>query len=170
MSYWVGALLVSVFMLIAISASWTRCRGAPWTPTSMGMVHTMLSMADVGPDDLLYDLGCGDGRMIITAARCYGSRAVGIEIDPLRYCWCQILITLMRLRKQVRIVFGNLFSQDLRDADVITCYLLQDTNERLEGKFKRELRPGTRIVSNRFDFPGLVKVCEDGDAMLYHPN
>ena len=68
----------------------------------MSMVHKMLQMAEVGPDDLVYDLGCGDGRIIVTVARRYGARAVGIELDPLRYLWCQLLITVLGLRDQVQ--------------------------------------------------------------------
>jgi SAM-dependent methyltransferase len=133
----------------------------------MNMVDKMLAMAEVGPDDLVYDLGCGDGRTIVTAARRYGARAVGVEIDPLRYLWCQALITVLGLRDRVRIVFGDFFSQDLSAADVVTCYLLQSTNNRLQRKLEQELRPGTRVVSNTFRFPGLHKVREDGDARLY---
>jgi predicted RNA methylase len=133
----------------------------------MKMVRKMLEMAEVGPDDLVYDLGCGDGRTIVTAARRHGARAVGIEIDPLRYLWCQALITVLGLRGRVRIVYGNFFTKDLSEADVVTCYLLQDTNNKLEGKLKRELRPGTRVVSNTFSFPGLHKVRQHGDAKLY---
>ena len=66
--------------------------GALWVPTSVRMVHKMPKIAEVGPGDLVYDLGCGDGRVLITAARRYGARAVGFEIDPLRYLWCQLLI------------------------------------------------------------------------------
>jgi predicted RNA methylase len=131
------------------------------------MVHKMLTMAEVGPGDLVYDLGCGDGRTIVTAARRYGARAVGVEIDPLRYIWCQILITVLGLRDRVRVIYGNFFSQDLSDADVVTCYLLQDTNNKLEEKFKRELASGTRVVSNTFTFSGLHKVRQNGDARLY---
>jgi predicted RNA methylase len=133
----------------------------------MKMVHRMLTMAEVGSGDLVYDLGCGDGRTIVTAARRYGARAVGIEIDPLRYLWCQALITILGLRGRVRIVYGNFFKQDLSDASVVTCYLLQDTNNKLESKLKRELRPGTRVVSNTFSIPGLHKVRQHGDAKLY---
>jgi SAM-dependent methyltransferase len=131
------------------------------------MVRKMLTLAQVGPGDLVYDLGCGDGRMVATAARRYGARAVGIEIDPLRYAWCQALITVMGLRDRVRIVYGDFFNQDLSDADVVTCYLLQDTNNKLAGKLRQELRPGARVVSNAFTFPGLGKVRQDGDAKLY---
>ncbi|MGD8404853.1 MAG: class I SAM-dependent methyltransferase [Anaerolineales bacterium] len=159
--------LLILVLILAISASWTNFVGAPWVPTTMGTVNKMLKLAEVGPDDIVYDLGCGDGRTIITAARRYGARAVGLEIDPLRYIWCQTLITLLGLRKRVRIVYGNFFKQDLSEATVVTCYLLQDTNRKLEEKFKIELRPGTRVVSNTFTFLGLHSVRQDGDARLY---
>lgn len=137
----------------------------------MSKVHKMLDMAEVGPDDLLYDLGCGDGRMIVTAARHYGARAVGIEIDPLRYLWCQTLVTILGLRDRIRVVYGDFNAQDLSAADVVTCYLLQRTNEQLEEKFKRELRPSTRVLSHDFTFPGLQLVRKDDDdwLYLYHP-
>jgi 16S rRNA A1518/A1519 N6-dimethyltransferase RsmA/KsgA/DIM1 with predicted DNA glycosylase/AP lyase activity len=127
----------------------------------------MLSMAKVEPDDLVYDLGCGDGRLIVTAARRYGARAVGIEIDPLRYLWCQLLITTLGLRDRVRIIYGDFFTKDFSDADVVTCYLLQETNRKLQGKLKQELLPNTRVVSHYFTFPGLHLVNQDGEDKLY---
>lgn len=166
-------LLILGFILVLIavvSISWTHFRGAQWVPTSISTVNKMLIIADVGPDDLVYDLGCGDGRIIVTAARRYGARAVGIEIDPLRYLWCQLLITVLGLRDQVQVVFGDFFGKDLSEADVVTCYLLQVTNEKLEAKLLEDLRPGTRVVSNYFTFPGLIKVRESGDARLYLSN
>jgi hypothetical protein len=105
--------------------------------------------------------------LIITAARHYGARAVGIEIDPLRYLWCQIRITILGLRGRVCVVYGSFYRQDLSDADVVTCYLLQSTNEKLERKFKQELCPSTRVVSNSFTFPGLHLLGCDSEARLY---
>ena len=154
-------------ILIVLSLYWTRLVGGPWVPSSMQVVNRMLEMAEVGPDDVVYDLGCGDGRMLIAAARRYYARAVGIEIDPLRYLWCQFLITILGQRKRIRIVFGNLFNQDISEADVVMCYLMPDALTKLEKKLKQELRSGTRVVSNRFAFPTLDKVREDGDARLY---
>jgi cyclopropane fatty-acyl-phospholipid synthase-like methyltransferase len=133
----------------------------------MKKARRMLTMARVGPEDLVYDLGCGDGRMIVTAARRHGARAVGIEIDPLRYLWCQMLISVMGLRGRVRVVHGDFFTQDLSDADVVTCYLLQSTNNKLEAKLKQELRPGARVVSHDFTFPGLHLACQDNEAQLH---
>ena len=160
-------ILLIIVLILAISVSWTNLVGAPWVPTSMGVVHKMLKMAEVGPDDILYDLGCGDGRTIIAAARRYGARAVGIEIDPLRYVWCQLVITLFGLRRRVKILYGNFFNHDLSEATVVTCYLLPETNSDLEEKLKGELRFGVRVVSNTFSFPGLQPVSQDGDARLY---
>lgn len=159
--------LLIILIILVISMIWTNSRGAPWVPTPMSMVHEMLTMAEVGPDDLVYDLGCGDGRIIITAARRYGARAVGIELDPLRFVWCQILITVLRLRDRVRIVYGDFYKQELSAASVVTCYLLRATNKKLQGKFKAELSPETRVVSNYFTFPGLQLIREDEEDKLY---
>ena len=159
-------------ILIVLSLYWTRLVGGPWVPSSMKIVNRMMEMAKVSPNDVVYDLGCGDGRMLIAAAKRYHARAVGIEIDPLRYLWCQFLITILGQRKQIRIIFGNLFNQDLSEADVVMCYLMPDALSKLEKKLKKEMRAGTRVVSNRFTFPSLDKVQEDGDARLYlvHPD
>jgi len=154
-------------ILIVVSIYWTRIVGGPWVPSSMQMVNRMMEIAEVGPDDVIYDLGCGDGRMVLAAAMRYHARAVGIEIDPLRYLWCQFLITIMAQRKHIRIIFGNFFNKDLGEADVIMCYLMPDALMKLEKKLKLELRPGTRVVSNRFTFPTLDKVRENGDITLY---
>jgi predicted RNA methylase len=131
----------------------------------------MLTLAGVQPGDVVYDLGCGDGRVITSAARRFGATAVGIEVDPLRFLWCQLLITVLRLRKRVTVVFGDFFSHDLSEADVVTCYLLQDTNQRLAVKLLGELRPGARVVSNTFTFVGSDPVREHGQVRLYvfHP-
>ena len=164
---WPVALLILIILIVLVSISWPNLVGAPWVPTSMRVVHKMLRLAEVGADDVVYDLGCGDGRVIVTAARRYGARAVGIEIDPLRYLWCQALITVLGLRDRVRVEYGNLFSQDLSEATVVTCYLLQVTNKKLESKLLDELKYGTRVVSNTFSFLELHPVQRDGDARLY---
>jgi SAM-dependent methyltransferase len=164
---WLLDLVPFVGLAVLISILWSHARGAPWVPTSFSKVHKMLEMAEVGPDDVVYDLGCGDGRTIVVAARRYGARAMGIEIDPMRCAWCRMLIRILGLRDRVHVVRGDFFAQNLSGADVVTCYLLQTTNEKLEGKLKQELRPGTRIVSNRFTFPGLSLVGHDDEAKLY---
>ena len=161
------AIVAGLLLSFTISITWTDLFGAPWVPTPMKKVHTMLTLAEVGEDDLVYDLGCGDGRLVITAARRYGARAVGIEIDPLRYIWSQIMVTLWGVRDRVSIVYGNFFAQDLSTATVVTCFLRQKTNDQLEEKLLKELRPGTRVVSHTFFFPTVPAVRGDENVRLY---
>jgi SAM-dependent methyltransferase len=162
-------IVVLLVIVLAISITWTSFVGAPWVPTPMSTVHKMLKLADVGPADIVYDLGCGDGRTVITAARYYGARAVGVEIDPLRYLWCRLRVNMLGLQDRIEIIHGNFFALDLSEATVITCYLLQDTNNKLEKKLEQELRAGTRVVSNTFYFLKLQSVHRDEGAMLYIP-
>ena len=163
----VGVIFLAIVMILIISIAWTDKVGAPWVPTTFKTVHTMLQLADLNSEDTLYDLGCGDGRTLIIAARRYGAKAVGIEIDPLRYAWCQLLITILGLRKRIKIKYGNFFNHDLSEATVVTCYLLQDTNNKLEQKFKQELASGTRLVSNTFVFSGFYKMRQEDSVKVY---
>jgi len=162
-------LIISIILVVALLVSliWTNTKGAPWVPSSMSAVHQMLELADIKPDEVVYDLGCGDGRIIVTAAQKYHARAVGIELDPIRWLWCQILITVLGLRDRVRIQFGDLFDQDLSEADVVACYLLPETNKKLQDKLLEELKPGTRVVSNTFLFPGIKEAKTNGKTRLY---
>jgi predicted RNA methylase len=159
-------------ILIIVSLYWTRIVGGPWVPSSMQIVNRMMELAEVNPDDVVYDLGCGDGRIILTAALRYHARAVGIEIDPLRYLWCQFLITILFQRKRIRIIFGNFYKMNLSEADVVMCYLMPDALVKLENKFRQELQSETRVVTNKYIFPTLDMVREDGNARLYivHPS
>ena len=153
--------------LLKIASIWPAKYDAPYVAAPMPIIRQMLELADVGPEDTVYDLGCGDGRTVITAAKEYGARAVGIELDPLRYLWCQTLITLLGLRGRIKINLGNFFNEDLSQATVITCYIGQDANETIQEKFKKELRPKTRIVSHNFIFPELPLVKKDDETELY---
>lgn len=121
-----------------------------YLPTPPEVVAEMLRMAHVKPGDVLYDLGSGDGRIPITAARQHGIRAVGIDIDPQRIDEANFNAQTAGVTDRVRFIQGNLFEADISEASVVTLYLLDSLNERLRPKLLRDLKPGTRIVSHAF--------------------
>jgi cyclopropane fatty-acyl-phospholipid synthase-like methyltransferase len=121
-----------------------------WVPTPPAVVDAMLKLADVKPNDVVYDLGCGDGIIVTTAAQKYGARAVGIDIDPQRVKEATERAQKMGVSDKVKIIQGDLFESDIKEATVITLYLLQSLNIKLMPKLKSELKPGTRIVSQSF--------------------
>lgn len=122
-----------------------------FVPTDTTKVREMLTAAQVGAGDLVYDLGCGDGRIVITAVKKYGARGVCVDIDPVRIKESRNNADTAGVTRRIEFVEGDLFEQDLSKATVVTLYLLPSLNERLRPKLFKELRPGTRIVSNAFD-------------------
>ena len=122
-----------------------------WVPTPPVVVDAMLKLADVKPTDVVYDLGCGDGIIVTTAAQKYGARAVGIDIDPQRVKEATERARKMGVSDKVEIRQGDLFESDIKDATVVTLYLLRSLNMKLMPKLKADLKPGTRIVSQTFD-------------------
>lgn len=123
----------------------------PYVQTPHRVVDAMLQLAAVGKDDVVYDLGSGDGRVVIAAARDFGARGVGIEIDPRLVAEGTRWAARARVAERVRFVQQDLFQTDLSPATVVTLYLTRELNVRLRPKLLRELRPGARIVSHRFD-------------------
>lgn len=160
--------LLVVWMAYSVMSSlWTSANGAPWVPTKLRTVRRLLEMVQVRAGETVYDLGSGDGRVLIVAARGFGARGVGIELDPVRVLWTRLFVLLLGLRKKVEVRQGNFFTQDFRDADVVVCYLLTSTNRRLGDKLIEDLRPGTRVISNAFPFPDWELVEEDLEHRIY---
>ena len=124
---------------------------APFVPTKQEVVEEMLRVAGVQPGDVVYDLGCGDGRIVIAAARAELLRGVGIDIDPERISDANWYAQRAGVEKQVAFRLGDLFEADIAEATVVTLYLLPEMNVRLRPKLLRELKPGTRIVAHDFD-------------------
>jgi ribosomal protein L11 methylase PrmA len=122
-----------------------------FVPTPQDVVEDMLRLANVQKGDVLYDLGSGDGRIAITAARKYGVKATGIDIDPERIREATENARKAGVTKLVEFRQEDLFKADFRDATIITLYLLPDLNVRLRPKLWDELKPGTRIVSHQFE-------------------
>ena len=122
-----------------------------YVPTPQPVVDAMLKLAGVTSSDVVYDLGCGDGRIPITAAQKLGARGVGIDIDPKRIEEANENAKAAGVTDKVRFLNQDLFASDFKDATVVTLYLLPSLNEKLMPKLKAELKPGTRVVSHAFD-------------------
>ncbi len=127
-----------------------RILDVPYVPTKFPVVDEMLKMAGVAKPDLLYDLGCGDGRIVIGAAQKYGARGVGIDLDPARIRECEANAISAGVTEQVKFYTGDLFEADFREASVVSLYLLTSVNLKLRPRLLRELRPGSRVVSHNF--------------------
>jgi cyclopropane fatty-acyl-phospholipid synthase-like methyltransferase len=123
-----------------------------WVPTQDPVVDGMLKLAKVSKNDVVYDLGCGDGKIVIAAARQYGARGVGIDIDPQRIKEANANAAKAGVTDKVRFVLGDIYDPAVKfdDASVVTLYLLQSLNEKLRPRLQAELKPGTRVVSNTF--------------------
>ena len=122
-----------------------------YVPTPQPVVDAMLEMAGVGGDDVLYDLGSGDGRIPVTAARRFGTRGVGIDIEPVRIREANANARAAGVTDLVSFRQEDLFEADFSEATVVTLYLLPTLNEKLRPRLLAELKPGTRIVSHAFD-------------------
>jgi tRNA A58 N-methylase Trm61 len=122
-----------------------------FVPTPQDVVDAMLKMARVSANDVVYDLGSGDGRTPITAAKTYGARGVGIDIDPQRIKEAMANLSTAGVADKVRFLNQDLFTTDISEATVVTLYLLPSLNLKLLPKLNSELKPGTRVVSHAFD-------------------
>jgi len=138
-----------------VSGAWAQAPKpapeVPYVPTTQAAVEAMLKLAGVTSDDVVYDLGCGDGRIVITAAKLYGARGVGIDIDPQRIQEARENAKKAGVEQLVRFEENDLFKANIREASVVTLFLLTSVNARLRPKLQNELRVGTRVVSNTFD-------------------
>lgn len=123
----------------------------PYVPSPNAVVDGMLKLANVKATDVVYDLGCGDGRIVISAAKTYGARGVGVDINPERIQEATANAKSAAVENKVKFVENDLFKADIAEATVVTLYLLPTVNERLKPKLLKELKPGTRIVSHSFD-------------------
>jgi trans-aconitate methyltransferase len=163
--------LVAALPVPALAQQAARKPDVIFVPTPQKVITAMLQMAKVTRKDTVYDLGCGDGRIVVTAARRFGARAVGIDIDPERVVEARRRVHRAGVERKVEIREGDLFEADLSNATVVTLYLLPSLNVKLRPKLLRELRPGTRIVSQSFDMgdwkPAAHRVVDGTDVYLW---
>lgn len=143
-----------------------------FVPTRESVADDMLRLANVTAADVVYDLGSGDGRIVMLAAQKYGARGVGIEIDPKLVSVARQVAKEGEAEDRVTFIHGDLFDADISKATVVTIYLSRGVNRRLEPKLRKELRPGTRIVSHQFPIenwqPEETKEAEDGTTLYLY--
>ncbi len=164
-------MIFAVFMFCSISSSQLLATGqqtqeeqqapaekpgkiVPFVPTPPEVVERMLELAKVDRHDIVYDLGSGDGRIVIMAAQKFGAQAVGVELDDELFKKSSERIAELGLEKKAKIIHGNIFDADVRPATVVTLYLLTSVNEQIRPLLEKQLRPGTRVVSHDFEMHG----------------
>lgn len=171
------AALLAALAACLVSCAPTRAPAQPdamdadvlYLPTPYPVVDAMLRLAQVRPGDRLYDLGAGDGRIVIAAARDYGIRAVGIELDARKVAEARANVRRAGLQHLVEIRQGDALTADLADATVVTVFLFPGINARLAPRLRKQLRPGARVVSHRFglgDWPPDRQVRALGHPLL----
>ncbi|MFW9808169.1 MAG: SAM-dependent methyltransferase [Candidatus Thorarchaeota archaeon] len=167
---WLLILAIEICIIIFVTwIAWSGVVGAPWLPTPKKRVRAMLEIANVKSDDTLYDLGSGDGRIIVMAGKDFGATSIGIEIDPLRLAWSRLAIRRHRLKDKVQVIRGNFFNVNISNATVVSLYQGYVINMKIRDKLAKELKPGTRVVSYRFVLDGWipVKTSQDESIFLY---
>lgn len=146
-----ACLLATAVTIFAQAAAPRHEPDVPYVPTPQPVVDAMLQLAQVKTGDVVYDLGCGDGRMVITAAQKYGVRGVGIDINPERIKEAQENAKKAGVTDKVTFLEQDLFTANIGDASVVTLYLLPSVNMKLRPKLLQDLKPGSRVVSHSFD-------------------
>ena len=155
--------LLFLFLLGAygVFVIWSWPIGAGWEPTARRKVRRMLEMSGAGPSDVVYDLGSGDGRILVEAAEACHSKAVGVEADPFRVLYSRLAVAAKNLEGQVKVKWGSFYRTDLSEATIVTVFLTQGTNQRLKSKLLSELKPGTKVVSYVWTFDGWTPASRD---------
>jgi SAM-dependent methyltransferase len=146
-----AAAILSTMLAFPQTAAPKRSPDVPYVPSTEEAVQAMLELAAVKKTDIVYDLGCGDGRIVIAAAKNFGAHGVGIDINPERIQEARSNARKAGVEHLVRFEEADLFEADFRQATVVTLFLLPTVNEKLRPKLREQLKPGARIVSNTFD-------------------
>lgn len=174
-SFWftnIALLVIIFFLFLLLSMFWPPdSPWAPWWRTNKKVARAMCRLGKISKKDVLYDLGSGTGTALIVAAKEYGAKGVGIEIDPLRFFVSSMLLRSNRLSDKVEIKRKNFFDVNISEASIVFVYLVPKTLERLKQKFLKELRPGTLIISYKYkiNLP-LVAYDEKNDIYLFKIN
>ena len=156
----IGYALVFIFIIYTLYAF---IKGAPFVPSARGTVKKIIHLAGLHENDVLIDLGSGDGRILRKAAPSV-KKAIGIEINPLLYYWSRVILAKHR---NIEVRRESLWATDISEADVITLFFIAGKMNQLKTKIKKQAKPGTRVVSYAFKFPDWQYVKNDGKVYLY---
>jgi predicted RNA methylase len=145
---------LAAFAILPVMAQAPGQRMAPYVPSPQEIIDRMLEVAQARQGDTVIDVGCGDGRILITAVQKFRAKAIGIEIDAKIAAQASDTILKLGLQNKARVVRADVFDADLSQADVVTLYLTTSFNEKLRPKFEKSLKPGTRVVSHDYGIRG----------------
>lgn len=143
---------LTLLILISVPTIMAMINGAPFVPTPMDRVRSMVKMAKIKKGQKVYDIGCGDGRFVYVAANDYGANATGIELSPLVYLLAKVRQFFWK--SKAKIVFGDFKMRNLSDANIIFCYLLPESLAKIQPQLNKQIKKGTRIYSYAFQIPG----------------
>lgn len=163
-------LVIAAVFVVLIGLLWIgvpALYGLPPVSTNWARIRRALELANPQAGEILYDLGSGHGRVLIMAAKEFGLNAVGIEAGPVQCAVSWVNTIWNGVRPQVRIEAGNFYKSNLKDADIVFAYLTSDHGNRLQEKLRKELKPGTRVVTVSFDLPGWDAAFFDREQLIY---
>lgn len=165
-----SCLLLLIVSSLLVAAGWfvvPILTGLPWRPTDLDRIRRALALADVRPGEVVYDLGSGDGRVVIVAAAEFGARAVGVELSPLQYLWSWIRVQTHPCRDRVSLRWGDCFQADLTDADVAVAYMTSAQAEPLRRTLEAGVRAGARVLTIAFELEGREPSAFDSRNLIY---
>lgn len=150
-----------LIVFVASSFAWVGILAAPYVPSRKRDLKRIFEVGKVKKGDLVYDLGCGDGRILICGAEHYGIEGRGVELAACPYLFAVVKVWLKGLRNKVKIIFGSFFKADLTQADVVVTYLLPRSMQKLRPKFERELKKGAKVIALGFEIKGWKPIIYD---------
>jgi SAM-dependent methyltransferase len=149
--YMNNPIAIGVLIITVVPTIMAMINGAPFVPTPIERVKHMLKLAKIKPGDRVYDIGCGDGRIVYLAANEHGAKATGFELSPLVYLLARVRKFFWKSKADIK--FRNFKSENIADADIVFCYLLPDCLKTIKDSLLGQLKPGAKIVSYAFEVP-----------------
>lgn len=162
---WVHPIFIIIILsILIIPGIYAAVIGGPFVPSNRKRHKKMIKLANVGRNDIVYDIGCGDGRLVFSSAP-FAKKAIGYELSIPLYLFAKFLSLFKSSKAEIR--YGNMWKQNFSDADVIFCYLLPSSMKKFYGQIWPTLKPGTRIVSNSFQIHSIKPIKKDDKVYLY---